>query len=314
MRLLPTKLLDFLTAAWRRVPIRGPGRLVRVLLELSSRAGPIEARLPTGGRVLIAPENPPEVAVYLWGTYEPDVIEVIQETVEAGATAIDVGANCGVLTVAMRDVVGATGTVVSVDPSPAACRRVASQASTNGYENVVVVCAALADRAGRDNYFSAASGIGVLPEVDQAFATASPVAVALRTMDEMVDDLELDAVALVKIDTDGAELGVLQGGIRTLTRDRPTLVVEICPAGLARRGQGPEDVIQMLSDFGYVVLIPLAPRPRRWVARPGRIRGFTSFGPQAARDLGRSSQNVLALDPILHGTTVSRLQRPRGRR
>lgn len=42
-----------------------------------------------------------------------------------------------------------------------------------------------------------------------------------------LDDFGFDHVDYIKIDTDGYEMAVIQGGLRTITRDWPTLVLEV---------------------------------------------------------------------------------------
>jgi len=49
--------------------------------------------------------------------------------------------------------------------------------------------------------------------------------------DSILPDLMIDAVALLKVDVEGAELEVLEGLRRTLTRDRPTVIFEALPTG-----------------------------------------------------------------------------------
>lgn len=47
--------------------------------------------------------------------------------------------------------------------------------------------------------------------------------------DEIVDQLELNAIAFIKIDVEGAELEVLKGFSNTLARFRPFLLFEVLP-------------------------------------------------------------------------------------
>ena len=49
--------------------------------------------------------------------------------------------------------------------------------------------------------------------------------------DSILADLAIDSVAVLKVDVEGAELEVLEGLRRTLTRDRPIVIFEALPTG-----------------------------------------------------------------------------------
>jgi len=70
------------------------------------------------------------------------------------------------------------------------------------------------------------------------------VEVPLRTL----DSFDFKDVSFVKIDVEGSELEVLEGGRRTISRDRPHLLVEL----LAGTHDGPLGAIAWIKDaFGY---------------------------------------------------------------
>jgi FkbM family methyltransferase len=288
------RITDAAIHLWRRMPVRGPGRFIKPLLRWEqARAG---LRAPLGdATAVVSVENPPELALLLWGFYEDDVVTTINLGLRRGATAIDVGANCGIITLAMCLAVGPRGCVLAVDPSPAAIGRVEKQVEANGFSNVTLACVALGDRSGCDQYFPAAVGIGALPAVDREFVMANPLDVRIETLDNLVKELGLQLIELVKIDSDGSEVSILYGARETLQTHRPLLVLELYPDGLERRGFDAGDVATILREVGYELLQPELENTRRWQARPPRLTGFTQL---ALNDVGRgprSSRNLVAL-------------------
>lgn len=63
-----------------------------------------------------------------------------------------------------------------------------------------------------------------------------------------LDELDLQGIDVLKIDVEGHEAGVLKGSVKTLARERPTLIVEIEDRHNAGKS---ESIIQGLVEGGY---------------------------------------------------------------
>jgi FkbM family methyltransferase len=69
---------------------------------------------------------------------------------------------------------------------------------------------------------------------------------------ETIDSYEFGNCDLIYLDIEGAELGALQGAVRTIETFKPTIVVE--DKGLSDKfGSKKGDIEKWLSDFGYTV-------------------------------------------------------------
>ena len=225
-------------------------------------------------RTLIRVDNPPEVTVFFWRSYESDLERVIEVVLAPGLAALDVGANCGVVTIAMRAAVGPTGRVLSVDPSPEACRRVHEQAELNRIDNIEVIPAALGAEDTIAQYFRGRVGVGTLPALDTGLITREALETKVTTVDALIRSRRIDRIALMKIDTDGSECSVLEGAHATLRRQRPVVACECYPEGLRRRGRSPDDQAKLLIDAGYSLLRPRFRRSSRLLARPPQLLHF----------------------------------------
>ncbi len=70
-------------------------------------------------------------------------------------------------------------------------------------------------------------------------------------LDDLVDELGIGDVGLVKIDVQGAEERVLRGAQDLLARHRPVLFVELDPKHLKRQGSNASAVLSTLRDHSY---------------------------------------------------------------
>ena len=64
----------------------------------------------------------------------------------------------------------------------------------------------------------------------------------------MLDDFDLRDVGLIKIDVEGHELAVLRGAVKTLERDRPSLIVEIVER---MNGQSFAEISRLTAGLSY---------------------------------------------------------------
>jgi FkbM family methyltransferase len=242
---------------------------------------------------LVRFDNPPEAAVFLWQSYEGDLERVIEAALAPGQIAVDVGANCGIVTLAMRAAVGPTGRVISVDPSPSACVRVQQQAALNQVDNIEVVCAALGAKQETTEYFRGRVGLGSLPNFDSDLTTDTRMKTKVTTVDHLVRARDIERVALLKIDTDGSECSVLEGAHSTLRQHCPVVACEVFAAGLRRQGRSPQEQGRLLHDAGYALLRPCFARGRRLLARPPAFEYFEPIEPDELFE--DTAYNILAL-------------------
>ena len=114
---------------------------------------------------------------------------------------------------------------------------------------------ALGESDGEATFFlnkrrSGYSSLGGLPGSDRPYVTE--IRVPLKKLDGAISS---DAVDVIKIDVEGAELGVLRGGDQLIARSRPTIMFESRPAadGL---GYTKESLWQWFAEREYAVLVP----------------------------------------------------------
>jgi FkbM family methyltransferase len=75
--------------------------------------------------------------------------------------------------------------------------------------------------------------------------------ITLTTLDQFTDELQISKVDLIKIDTEGFEMNVLEGARKTIEQFSPTFFIEIDDQNLKQQGSGAAELIQFLNDFNY---------------------------------------------------------------
>jgi FkbM family methyltransferase len=191
---------------------------------------------------------------------EPEMLG-LGELVGPGNVCLDVGAAAGLYTLALSQLVGPTGQVISVEPlasgHPMWTRVLRARDNSNvahhgialgvepGQCRMSVPIGRYGPVTGRSFLEFRTNGLGSNAE----FRDQIEVMVDVDTMDHLCADL--DRLDFVKIDVEGAELHVLEGGRDTVARLRPTLLVEIEARHTSRYGHSPRDLVEWLTGRGY---------------------------------------------------------------
>ena len=172
-----------------------------------------------------------------FGSYEPELREIMRAVLRDGGTALDVGANAGWHTLLMARLVGPQGRVLAVEPNPSVRQHLRRNIAINGLGQIEVVGAALADAQGTLSFVApdaehSASASGHV--VADNAAPPDAIRVPASTLDVLAVEQKLDRLDLVKIDAEGFEWPILQGAQTSIARFRPYIIFEFDQAYAAR--------------------------------------------------------------------------------
>ena len=210
----------------------GFGPMIRALAERMARGWAVTRTLPLADvapRLVISGEAQLKYLRPGSRAFDPVLLSQVRALVRPGQRVWDIGANVGVFAFAAA---GLAGRVLAVEPDPwlfGLLQR--SRAANRGRDlaPVELLCAAVADRAGiarfqiakRGRAANALSGFGG----SQMGGTREELLVPTVTLDQLND--AAFPPDLVKIDVEGAELLVLEGGEKLLREVRPVLLLEV---------------------------------------------------------------------------------------
>lgn len=195
-----------------------------------------------------------QLALYL-GVYERSTTRALARIARPDMIAIDIGANIGAQALPLARQVGPKGRVIAIEPADSAIARLRDNCALNPeFEaRVTLVHRALGAAGDRpaENYFASwplATTVNAHP-VHQGKPERSSAAAS--TLDDLIEELGLARVDLIKLDVDGNELPVMNGASATLGRHQPVIVFELAPYLLEARGDSPSALPQLFVDRGY---------------------------------------------------------------
>ncbi len=195
-------------------------------------------------------QRQPALEALNFGSFEGDDGAMIAALAAPGAVIYDVGANVGwyALHLAAAD---PTAHVVAFEPVPATLAQLKANLALNGLPNVTVVDRGLGERDEELTFYVYPEGSGGASAANQS---GRPSVREVRCRVQRLDDVAATLPAgpdLLKIDVEGAELFVLRGAVETLRHHRPAIVCELLRKWAGSFGYHPNQVIELMSAFGY---------------------------------------------------------------
>jgi FkbM family methyltransferase len=157
---------------------------------------------------------------------EPAVIAALREHLKPGDTFIDAGANIGVFSVLAGKQVGNTGRVLAIEMMPATAALLRHNLALNQLQSATVIEKALSSRTGDTVSAHFVEGhYGMASVVRPSGSVTQMIEVQTITLDDVTADI--DRIALIKMDLEGAELDALKGARNTLAKTQIILFEQL---------------------------------------------------------------------------------------
>jgi FkbM family methyltransferase len=245
-------------------------------------------------------------SLYLYGEYEAEGQRLMKYMNLNGSVCLDIGANLGIYTLAMSDLVGKSGRVLSFEPEKHNFKLLQHNLNTNGTSNVNALQTAMGECEGVGRLAVASHNLGDHQVLREDSSNQPIQEVPITTVDAITQDLSDGVIKFIKIDVQGYETYVIRGMITTLKRNPDAiLLIEISPAALKKKGSSVTELLTHFHELGLVGWefhdYRISPIAEPWVyelLQGGREESFIlSHNAERLRDV-LSSYYGQALPPI----------------
>ncbi len=177
------------------------------------------------------------------GHHQRETLELLRHFVTKQSTVVDIGAHVGTLAVPLATW---AAQAIAFEPAPETyallCRNVE--------QNNVVVDA-------RNKGLSRASGHATLVSRDHGNAGSQTLHTGVGSLVISTLDEEVAHADVIKIDTEGMELEVLEGGSALIARSRPVVLFEVNLSQLRAHGASPRMLERYFAGQHYRLYVPL---------------------------------------------------------
>ena len=200
----------------------------------------------------------------LFDPYVPE--QIISKFCNLGSIVMDIGANMGEWSLHMAKMVGGNGRVFSFEPIPSMVQALEKTIAINNFSQVSISECAISNKTGhsqfsipfdKDNQAIPFWSRLVLGEefatpkwIDNPWAkvaTTKTIEVQTTTLDRFTSEKSITKLDFIKIDVEGHEKYVIEGGQKTLKTLKPAIILEAANEETADR----EIIADQLRKLNY---------------------------------------------------------------
>jgi FkbM family methyltransferase len=186
-------------------------------------------------------------ALIRYGEFSHLEMVEFEKHVDKETTVVEVGANIGAHTVGLARL---ARRVIAIEPQPFLFYSLCAQVVLNSLQNVICLNCALGAAEGRIavprvNYSYRGNFAGIA--IDRPDLAREDYSIEVKTLDGIAAAYPLSGKAFLKIDVEGMEREVLEGGRETIRRLRPVICLE------NDRQDRSEALLATIADLGYRV-------------------------------------------------------------
>ncbi|MEC9369127.1 MAG: FkbM family methyltransferase [Pseudomonadota bacterium] len=192
-------------------------------------------------------------SLLLFGTREVEHKIILERVLKPGMTVFVIGAYFGYYALMDLGLIGSSGKLVAIEPSPTNVALLKRNLSLNGHKSVPVIETAISDKPGeRLFHLSRQSNLGTFHDTGSGVRHLSGESIPVRTMTVPEIAAQHGAPDLIRMDVEGHEVEVI-GGMLEHIRKRKLAPMILFETHLSR--YSPEHdmaaILKALFDNGY---------------------------------------------------------------
>lgn len=190
--------------------------------------------------------------------YEPNIVNTIIKSTNVNQDAINIGANIGLYSCLLANLINSDKKVLAIEPTPGALQLLETNIKHNNNQNKIIVYKGIATDSpglskiniieGKEEY----SSVGDISHF--AVEMEKPISMDIHgeTVDNLVARFNLQP-GIIVIDVEGYELQVLNGAIETIRKYKPIIISELDDKLLKNLNSTSFQAVQLLEKNGYSV-------------------------------------------------------------
>ena len=201
-----------------------------------------------------------DLSIFLFGNFQNHVSNMKYFALSDSTVAIDIGANVGSMALRFAKL-APKGHVFAFEPTDYAFNKLLKNLALNPElaERITPIQLFITDQTQSNPHIKAYSswkvdGSALKSHRLHGGTIKAADSIAAVNIDDFCQENQIQKVNLIKIDTDGHELPVMEGAKKTIENHHPSLVFEIGLYVLQEQGRAFEQYFEYLSSYNYTLI------------------------------------------------------------
>ena len=188
---------------------------------------------------------------FIYFGYKEGLFDPVKEDILKSKAIFDIGANIGWSAMYFSGL-NQEARIYAFEPHPRTFERAQGNFKLNNFPNVSFFQLGLGNKPDAVKLFEVDvhnPGMNrIIPGSQDEFPY---VTITIDTIDNFVATQKIERIDFIKIDVEGFEFNVLQGGRKTLQEQRPVLFIELDDNNLRENNSSAFELINLLFSYGY---------------------------------------------------------------
>ena len=176
-----------------------------------------------------------DLSIFIFGCFERDTALALKRVIQPTNHVIDIGANVGAHTLPIASLLDDSGRVLAIEPTRFAYNKLLDNLKLNPSlaSRIDAYQLMLVRKKSLDQKSELYSSWPINKAHDSHHAHGgvlkSIAGCSRETLDDFCDRLNITKIDVIKLDVDGSEAAVIDGGKKTLQKFHPIIVMELAP-------------------------------------------------------------------------------------
>lgn len=165
----------------------------------------------------------------LFNTHEPLNTQLFTQNLKEGMVCFDIGANIGYYTLLESKIVGDSGKIIAIEPSPVNFSQLQKNIQNEKVKNVELYQMAGGDQNGTLKFLlDPHSNLSrIISKEESEKISGNIIDVPVKKLDSFLDELSIKSLDLLRMDVEGYEFNILEGMKNSIKKFRPMIQMEV---------------------------------------------------------------------------------------
>jgi len=189
----------------------------------------------------------------IYGVHEPLTTKLILSEIKPGMTILDIGSNIGYYAILESNLIGTTGKIYSIEPSPINFKLLEENLKLQKMNNFKIFNLAIGNKNDKLEFLISekSNWSKIKEDSDIIGKNDTIITVPVKSLNLFCKENNLEKIDLIRMDVEGYEEKIIEGGKEILKNIKPILMIEIHKMYLGK--ERTIKILKELNELGYEI-------------------------------------------------------------